>query len=197
VRGRGVRIAALVVIAVSVGLALVFSSRFGSDPDLVASPLVGQPAPSIQLQSLDRDETIALADLRGDIVVINFFASWCLECRKEHADLVATAEAFAGQGVQFMQISFDDEPAASRGFLDELGRSEHTLYASDLDGRAAIGFGVFGVPETYFLDPDGVVVGKIQGESNALLLGQTIDRIKAGERPGQQVVGDVQSSPDD
>jgi cytochrome c biogenesis protein CcmG/thiol:disulfide interchange protein DsbE len=192
-----VQIAALIIIAVSVGMALVFSSRFGSDPDLVSSPLVGQQAPDIQLQSLDTDEVIDLSDLRGDIVVINFFSSWCLECRKEHADLVATAEAFAGQGVQFMQVAFDDEPNASRGFLDELGRSEHTLYASDLEGRAAISFGVFGVPETYFLDQDGVVVGKIQGESNALLLGQTIDRIKAGERPGQQVVGDVQSSPDE
>ena len=196
-RGRGVQLAAFAVIVVSVAMALVFSSRFGSDPDLVASPLVGQPAPEVELQSLDGEGTIRLSELRGDIVVINFFASWCLECRKEHADLVATAEAFADQGVQFMQVSFDDEPDASRGFLDALGRSEHTLYASDLDGRAAIGFGVFGVPETYFLDQNGVVVGKIQGESNALLLGQTIDRIKAGERPGQQVVGDVQSSPDE
>ena len=194
-KGRGASWAAGIVVVASIGLALAFSTRFGSDPDLVDSPLIGSDAPDITLVSLDGDDAVRLSELRGDVVVVNFFASWCLECRNEHADLVATAAAFAERDVTFVQIAFDDTAAASNRFLDELGRSAETVYADDPGSRAAIAFGVFGVPETYFIDSEGVVVGKIQGESDALLLGRTIDRILAGERPGSQVVGDVQTGP--
>lgn len=187
--------AALAVIALGAILAVVLASRFGQDPGLVPSPLVGKAAPEVELPLLDGSGSIRLTDYEGDIVVLNFFASWCLECRDEHDDLVATAEAFAGSGVQFVQVAYQDADAAANRFLDELGRSEATLYAADPGSRAAIAFGVFGVPETYFVGPDGIVQGKIQGTSNALLLGETIDLIKAGQDPGQQVVGDVQQAP--
>lgn len=193
--GRGARLAAVAIIAVGAILAVVLASRFGDDPGLVPSPLVGKAAPDVELPLLDGSGTIRLTDFDGEIVVLNFFASWCLECGEEHADLVATAEAFAGSGVQFVQVAYQDSDDAAAGFLDDLGRSPATLYASDPGSRAAIAFGVFGVPETYFIGPDGIVEGKIQGTSNALLLGETIDLIRSGEDPGQQVVGDVQQAP--
>lgn len=194
-RGRGVRVAAVVVVLASAVLAVVFSSRFGRDPLLVESPLIGKPVPDLTLPLLDGVGEMSLADLRGEIVVVNFFASWCLQCRGEHDDLVATAEAFAGSGVRVIGISYQDLPEDTLSFLDELGRSSATTYTTDPGSRAAIAFGVFGVPETYFIDAEGVLRGKIQGESNAVLLGETIDRIRRGEDPGQQVVGDVQSAP--
>lgn len=194
--GRWIRLGALGVVAASIVVALAFTTRFGSDPNLVVSPLIGQPAPDITLPLLDTDGELRLSDHRGEIVVINFFASWCLQCRTEHDDLVSTANAFSGSGVTFIQIAYQDRAADARGFLDELGRSELTIYAEDPGSRAAIAFGVFGVPETYFIDPAGTIVGKIQGESDAILLGETIDKIRRGEAPGSQVVGDVQSSPE-
>jgi cytochrome c biogenesis protein CcmG/thiol:disulfide interchange protein DsbE len=180
-----------------VGLAVVLASRFGGDPNLVVSPLIGKPAPTLELPALDGSGPAPLPTGDGRIVVVNFFASWCLECRLEHDDLIAVADGFAGTEVRVVQVAFQDEPVDANRFLDELGRSEATLYLDDPDGRASIAFGVFGVPETYFIDGSGTVVGKIQGESNALLLGQTIDAIRRGEDPGQQVVGEVQSSPDE
>lgn len=194
---RWVRRAAWAVVVFSVGLSVVLASRFGGDPNLVSSPLIGRPAPNFTLPALDGSgpADIPLGD--GSIVVVNFFASWCLECRLEHDDLVAVADGFSDAGVRFVQVAFQDEVPEANRFLDELGRSDSTLYLDDPEGRASIAFGVFGVPETYFIDGDGVVVGKIQGESNALLLGQTIDAIRRGEDPGQQVVGDVQSAPED
>jgi cytochrome c biogenesis protein CcmG, thiol:disulfide interchange protein DsbE len=193
--GRLVRWAAWGVVVFAVGMSVVLASRFGGDPNLVSSPLIGQPAPTLTLPALDGSGPVPLPIGNGDIVVVNFFASWCLECRLEHPDLVAIADGFANSGVQVVQVAFQDEARFADRFIDDLGRSAATLYLDDPGGRAAIAFGVFGVPETYFIDGDGIVVGKIQGESNALLLGQTIDAIRRGENPGEQVVGNVQTSP--
>ncbi|MDX1448543.1 MAG: redoxin domain-containing protein [Acidimicrobiia bacterium] len=190
------RRAAWTVVAVSVLLAVVLASRFGSDPNLIASPLIGKPAPDLTLPALDGSGEVRLLGDGGTITIVNFFASWCLECRTEHDDLVAIAEGFADSGVRVVQVAFQDDVEDANRFLDELGRSPRTTYVDDPDSRAAIAFGVFGVPETYFVDAAGIVVGKIQGESTALLLGQTIDAIRSGEDPGQQVTGDVQSAPD-
>jgi cytochrome c biogenesis protein CcmG, thiol:disulfide interchange protein DsbE len=194
--GRGVRIAAWAVVVGAAVLAVAFSTRFGADPALTASPLLDQPAPDLELPLLDGSGHIALGDLAGEIVVVNFFASWCLECRYEHADLVGTASAFADRGVRFVQVAYEDRPEDSAAFLDELGTSPETVYVADPESRAAIGFGIRGVPETFFIDADGVVRGRIQGESNAALLGQTLDAMLRGDRPGEHVAGEVQGGPE-
>ena len=196
VTGRVLRWMGLAVVGATVVLAVVLASRFGSDPGLVDSPLLGEPAPGFDLAGLDGSGVVSLADLRGDVVVVNFFASWCLECREEHADLVATADSFVDEGVTFVQIAYQESPPESLAYLDEAGRSEATRYLADPGSRAAIAYGVFGIPETFFIDPEGIVVGKVIGEADALILGATIDAIKAGERPGQQITGDTQQQPD-
>ena len=196
-RGRGARLGAYLVLAVSIVLAVAFAGRFGQDPNLVESPLIGRPVPDVSVPLLDDGADVSAAGFDGEIVLVNFFASWCLECRKEHDALVATAESFADAGVRVIQVAYQDDPADATAFLQELGRSSHTIYALDPGSRAAIAFGVFGVPETYLIGPDGIVRGKIQGASNALLLGEAIDRIRRGEDPGVHVAGDVQSQPGD
>jgi cytochrome c biogenesis protein CcmG/thiol:disulfide interchange protein DsbE len=188
--GRVLRWTGLAVVGVTVVLAVVLASRFGSDPGLVDSPLIGKPAPEFTLAGLDG------SDLRGDIVVVNFFASWCLECRDEHDDLVAASESFADQDVTFVQVAYQEEAAVSLDYLGEVGTAETTLYLADPGSRTAIAYGVFGIPETFFIDPDGTVVGKIIGEADALILGATIDSIRSGEQPGQQITGDTQQRPD-
>lgn len=176
-------------------LAVVLASRFGSDPGLVDSPLIGQPAPGFDLEQLDGSGMVALEDLDGEIVVLNFFASWCLECRSEHADLVATADSFADGGVRVVQISYQEDSSTSLRYLEEEGMSEAAIYLADDRSRTAIAYGVFGIPETFFIDEEGIVVGKIIGEADALTLGSTIDTIKKGEVPGQQTLGETQQAP--
>ncbi len=193
--GRWLRWSAYLIAAGTVILAVVLASRFGSDPRMVESPLIGRPAPEFDLESLDGTGVIALSDLDGEIVVINFFASWCLECRAEHADLVATSNAFADDGVTFVQISYQEDPATSLNYLEEAGTSPSTHYLADESSRTAIAYGVFGIPETFFVDESGVVVGKIIGETDAFTLGATIDAIKRGESPGQTITGDTQQQP--
>ncbi len=194
--GRILRWVGLGLIAATVVFAVVLASGFGADPGLVDSPLIGEPAPEFDLETLDGQDSVSSQDLVGDIVVINFFASWCLECRNEHSDLVATADSFADDGVRFVQIAYQEDPEQSLAYLETAGMSESTDYLADPGSRTAIAYGVFGIPETFFLDTDGMVVGKIIGEADALVLGATIDAIRRGEQPGQQVTGDTRQAPE-
>ncbi|HVR77642.1 MAG TPA: redoxin domain-containing protein [Acidimicrobiia bacterium] len=194
--GRVMRWVALAVVGGAIVFAVVLASRFGSNPGLVESPLIGQPAPEFELDHLDGSGRLSLSDLSGEIVVLNFFASWCFECREEHDDLVATSDSFADQGVTFVQVAYQEDPDRSLAYLAEAGTSQATRYLADPGSRAAIAYGVFGIPETFFINPDGVVVGKIIGEADAFVLGATIDAIRRGESPGQKITGDTQQRPD-
>ncbi len=193
--GRWLRFTGIAIAAATIVFAVVLASRFGSDPGLVESPLIGRTAPDFMLSTLDGSDSLALSELRGGVVVINFFASWCLECRKEHDDLVATADAFSDRGVHFVQIGYQEDSANSLEYLDEAGASAFTTYLADPGSRTAIAYGVFGIPETFFVDGNGMVVGKIIGEADAFTLGATLDTILGGGTPGQTITGDTQQQP--
>lgn len=183
------------MVVLSVALAIVFITHFGSDPAIVDSPLLGKPAPAITLPRLDSRGEVDLTTVDADVVVVNFFASWCLPCREEQPHLVAAANAFADRGVRFVSIAYRNNPADIADFLEEYGSSPSTLYLTDPGGRAAIAYGVFGIPETFFIGTDGAVVRKIVGAADALILGSTIDAVLAGEAPGQVVVGETFTGP--
>ncbi len=191
---RWPRHVALAAIAATILVAAAFGTRFNQAPTVVDSPLIGQPVPDLTLPYLEKDGQMSPATLHGEIVVINFWASWCVPCRNEHDDLVTTAKAYEDRGVRFLGILYQDKPASAVAFLDELGRGYDHL--TDPDSRAAIDFGVFGVPETFFIDRDGNVVAKITGESNAQILSSTLDAILAGHSPPSRVLGEVQPQPD-
>lgn len=193
--GLLVRLAGLAVVAGSLVMAVILGSRFGKDPTLIARPLIGQPAPDLTLPYLSDTGDFALRQLRGNVAVVNFWASWCVPCRAEHADLVATADAFEDTGVRFVGVLYQDDPEPAINFLDELGWGSNYLYLVDPGSRAVIAFGVFGVPETFFIDAEGLIVAKIIGQSSAILLGTTLDQILRGERPGEHTAGTVQSGP--
>ncbi|NNC92752.1 MAG: redoxin domain-containing protein [Acidimicrobiia bacterium] len=186
----------LVAIFVGVGaLVLVFSSRFGVDPRLVNSPLIGEPVPPLALQVLEQGELPgvqtgdgvfedALADLRGDVLIINFWASWCFPCRGEHPALTSVAQDYADRGVSLVGVIYQDEPEDAAGFLDELGwGGDNYRYVLDPKSRGAVEYGVFGVPETYFVDSAGIIVGKIQGAVTSSAVRSVLEQILAGESP--------------
>ena len=174
----------LAVIVLAVGLlAWVFSGRFGQDPRLVDSPLVGGPLPDLTLPYLEAEGSLTFSELEGNIAVINVWASWCVPCRIEHPALTAASAAYADRGVQFVGLLYQDRSAPAVAFLDEMGRGENYSYVIDADSRATVELGVFGVPETYFVDADGIVRGKVQGQVNPVVLVQTIEDLLAGREP--------------
>ena len=164
-------------------LVFVFNGRFGQDPRMVDSPLIGRPVSDLSFDYLDQDGTFSLSDQRGTVLVVNFFASWCFPCRLEHDDLTSTAAAYQDRGVHFLGIVYQDEPDQASGFLDEFGRGSNYSYVIDPDSRAIVELGVFGVPETYIIDANGIIQGKIQGEANAAVLQRALDQVLAGQTP--------------
>ena len=172
-------------VAVAIGLIVivfgaVFASRFGRDPDLVASPLIGQPAPVVTLPYLEIDGDFQFDDLAGDIVVANFWASWCTGCRVEHDALLTAASVYRDAGVSFVGILHQDRPATGLRFLEDFGRGDPYRYVHDDRSRAGIGFGVLGLPTTFFLDRSGQIVGQVNGPVSLDVLVRTIDAIIIG-----------------
>ena len=150
-------LAAGLVIALS--LLAVLVANLGRDPHSVRSPLVGRPAPAFSLTPVGGGSPIALDSLRGRPVVINFWATWCVPCFQEHPALTEAARSLPD--VQFLGVVYEDDEALTREFLRERGSAYPTLM--DKDGKAAIAFGVFGVPETFFIDSGGRIVEKFVG----------------------------------
>lgn len=165
-------------IVVVTGVAVVFASRFGTDPTLGPSPLVGKPAPLFSATAIEDATPVTLADFAGDVLVINFWAPWCVPCREEHAVLVAAASAYASADVTVLGLAYESELDDVIAFLDELGRGYPV--AMDDRSRAAIAFGVRGVPETFFIDRNGIVVGKVSGAVDAAVMTSTLDAILIG-----------------
>jgi cytochrome c biogenesis protein CcmG, thiol:disulfide interchange protein DsbE len=195
-RVRWARWLAVAAVAAVVATGGVLGARFGTDPTLVASPLLGKPAPRATLPPLDGGGgQVSLEALQGQVVVVNFWASWCAPCRGEHPDLVAAAAAYRAAGVRFVGVIYQDTPQAARRFLEELGRGQGYLYVTDPGSRAAIDFGVFGIPETFFIDRRGTVVAKITGKSSFPLLADTLDQLLAGKTPESRQTGRVQPAP--
>ena len=176
-------LAGLVVIVTAV-MAAVFASRLSVDPRATPSPLIGEPAPVVNLPLLEGAGEVTIPHPEAKVTIVNFFASWCLECRVEHADLLAVAEAFSGAGVRMIQVAYQDRSDDAIAFLNEMGISTLIRYVADPGSRAAISFGVFGVPETYLIGPDGRVAERITGPSTALQLGEEIDRLLETDRRG-------------
>ncbi len=188
------RLIVIVIVSLTtVVFTVAFASRFGADPQLSPSPLIGTAAPAITLYLVESDQTLSLADLAGDIIVINFWAPWCIPCREEHSDLLELAAGYDPLGVSIVGIVYQSREDDVIRFLDELGRG-YTIGMDD-SSRAAIGFGVRGVPETYFIDRDGVIVAKITGPSNFGLVAATLDRIIVGDPVQSTKTGDLQIEP--
>jgi cytochrome c biogenesis protein CcmG/thiol:disulfide interchange protein DsbE len=157
------------------------------------SPLPGKPAPQFSLAvfapgqaPLERPigDTIRLADLRGKVLVLNFWASWCLACRDEHAGLSEVARQYAGQPVTFVGSLYQDTPSAGTAWIAEMGGQS---YPSVLDprSRVAIDYGLYGVPETFFVGADGRIARKIAGPAPPSVVRHIVDSLLvAGATPG-------------
>lgn len=154
---KGVLIAGLVIV---LPLLILFAASFGNDPHAVRSPLVGREAPPFTLSPVDGSAPVSLASLRGKPVVLNFWATWCEPCKREHGVLHQGARAFGDQ-VQFIGVVYEDEKPKIEAFLERYGSGYPALL--DDGGKTAIAYGITGVPETFFIDASGKVVSKYNG----------------------------------
>lgn len=149
------RLLTLLPVLLFVVLALYFARALtsGRDPATLPSALIDKPAPAFDLAGFDGGPGLAREALAGQVVVINFFASWCVPCRAEHPILLRLAEQ---EHVPLYGIAYKDKPADAAGFLNRLG-DPYRRVGLDESGRVGIDFGVYGVPETYIIDKAGHV----------------------------------------
>ena len=130
------------------------------DPREVPSPFIGKPAPAFTLPQLAApDKTFSAAQLKGQVSLLNVWASWCVSCRQEHPLLIELSKQNI---LPIYGLNYKDEREAGLGWLKRLG-NPYTLSAFDEDGRAGIEWGVYGVPETFLIDKQGVIRHKHTG----------------------------------
>jgi cytochrome c biogenesis protein CcmG/thiol:disulfide interchange protein DsbE len=153
---RFVAFGPLVVLA---GLGVLFAGyALKHDPHVQPHALVGKPVPAVSLPDLDTGVPVAVHDAPAGPRLINFYASWCAPCRVEAPQLMA----LKARGVTLVGVAYKDEPARTKQFLAELG-DPFAVKLADRSGRAGIEFGVTGVPETYLVGADGVILAKHSG----------------------------------
>lgn len=142
-------------VVVLLGLLALLGIGLRLDPREVPSPLIGKMAPAFDLPNLDRSARITPLDLQGRPVLVNFFASWCAGCRVEHPLLMQLAK----EGVEIIGIDYKDTDADGAQWLQRHG-NPYRVVAADAQGAAGLDWGVYGVPETYVLAPDGTILYK-------------------------------------
>ena len=124
------------------------------DPHEIPSPLIDKPAPAFQLAQLkDPSKTFSADQMKGKVWLLNVWASWCISCREEHPLLLQYARSGA---VPIYGLNSKDKRKDALSWLAELG-DPYVLSVSDLDGRVGIDYGVYGAPETYLIDRNGVI----------------------------------------
>jgi cytochrome c biogenesis protein CcmG/thiol:disulfide interchange protein DsbE len=178
IQGRRTLLLAGVVAVVAVIAALLMTG-LGRDPSVIASPMVGRTAPNFTLPQLD-GPPVTLSSLRGQVVVINFWASWCTECQGEQAALDQTWQQFQDSGVVMIGVNFEDTIGDARAYV----RTADVTYPTveDPASRAALAYGLRGVPETFVVNQSGRIVSHIIGPVDAPALASEINSILQARR---------------
>ncbi len=140
------------------------------DPNALPSALIDKPAPAFDLASLQGGPDLALSDLKGHVMVLNFFASWCVPCRSENPVLMRLATK---DKLPLYGIAYKDRPDAARQVLAQLGDPYHRI-GIDADGRTGLNFGVYGVPETYVVDRAGHIRARYAGPLTAEIVNREL-----------------------
>jgi cytochrome c biogenesis protein CcmG/thiol:disulfide interchange protein DsbE len=141
------------------------------NPRLVPSPLIGKQVPEFSLAPVMGHELgLASADLKGEVSLVNVFASWCTSCLEEHPLLVRLASSGI---VPIHGLNYKDKPEDAARWLNRLG-DPYTRTGADINGRVGIDLGVYGVPETYIIDREGKIAHKHIGPISPIDLKETI-----------------------
>ncbi len=181
-------------LAIVMGLAVAFiwllAFGFSRDPRYIPSPLVGRQAPSFDLVLFDGG-TIRLEELRGKAVLINFWASWCPPCRAEAPALEAAWKTFKEGNVVFVGVNIQDKEPDARAFIEEFGITYKNGW--DPTARVAVNYGVWGIPETFFLDREGRITFKHVGALSMPVITAKLDQALRGIVSAKEGRGEYQS----
>ena len=174
-----------IALVLAVPVIALFAFGFTRNPSEIPSPLPGRTAPPFTLavltpgagsQARVPGDTIRLGDLAGKVVVMNFWASWCLPCRTEHAALSEAATYYSDRPTQFIGVLYNDQPQAGIGWINEMGGMTYPAVTDD-QSRTAIDYGLYGVPETFVIDAAGRVAYKHLGPITGDVLRRVIDSV--------------------
>ncbi|HKS06163.1 MAG TPA: redoxin domain-containing protein [Gemmatimonadaceae bacterium] len=175
----------LIGVGVAVPIIGLLAFGFMRDPRAIPSPLPGHEAPAFDLAVFAPGEaplarkvgdTLRLREFAGKVVVVNFWASWCLQCQDEHRDLSETARAYADRPTQFVGVLYNDRTTLGTRWISEMGGQSYPSVTDDRS-RAAINYGLYGVPETFIIAPDGRIAYKHLGPISSAVLGKWIDSL--------------------
>lgn len=157
----------IVVLAVVGAVVGLLAFGFTTNPRAIPSTMLGKAAPDFSLTLLD-GRAVRLSDFRGKVVLLNFWASWCPPCRDEAPLLEAAWQRYRNQDVVFLGVDIQDTEEDARRFVQAFGITYPN--GRDPKNRIAIDYGVYGIPETYFVDPTGRITAKYIGALNAGVL---------------------------
>ncbi|MEO5378449.1 MAG: DsbE family thiol:disulfide interchange protein [Magnetococcus sp. DMHC-6] len=147
----------VVLLAGITGILILFALGLGKDPRNIPSPLIGQPASPFTAKSLDGKGDVSLSDYRGKWVLVNFWGSWCVSCIAEHPYLIELAsKARMRSDFALVGVDFRDTEAGARNFFARHGDPGYRQALSP-DQKIAIDWGVYGAPESFLVDPNGIV----------------------------------------
>lgn len=166
----------VIPLGIFVVLIVFLAIGLGRDPHEVPSPLINKPAPAFQLAQLhEPTRTFSAQEMRGKVWLLNVWASWCVSCREEHPLLLELARSGA---VPIYGLNYKDKREDALPWLNELG-NPYLLSAADTEGRVGIDYGVYGAPETYLIDRDGVIRFKQIGPlTPAVLQGKVLPLVR-------------------
>lgn len=160
-----------------VAIAAVLAAGFRRDPQDIKTGSIGKAAASFALDRLDGSGPLRLDDYRGRVVVLNFWASWCIPCKQENPVLAAVWDRYRSTtDVVLIGVVYQDSIDAAREYTERLGNTWPSVI--DADGRTAIAYGVFGIPEKFFITPDGTVAGRHVGAIDQETLISGIEAIR-------------------
>lgn len=170
-RSRARRVAFLGPVIAFLGLAILLAWGMNRDPSRIPSALIGRPVPEFALPPVKgRTLGLASANLNGEVSLVNVFASWCTACREEHPMFMQLEAAGA---VPIHGLDYKDQPDDAARWLNTMG-DPYTRTGADIDGRTAIEWGVYGVPETFVITKDGHIAHKHIGAITPQVLRDTI-----------------------
>lgn len=165
------RLASYIPLAAFLGMAVFLGIGLTKDPREVPSPLIGKPVPQFSLPAVKgRILGLSNTDLKGEVALVNVFASWCVACREEHPILIELGKTGV---VPIHGLNYKDKPDDAKAWLDELG-DPYTRTGADISGRVGIEWGVYGVPETFVVDRNGLIAYKQIGPITPKVLEQTL-----------------------
>ena len=181
----------LVLIAgIVIPLIWLLAYGFSRDPRYIASPLIGKQAFSFTLTLFD-GKTIRLENFRGKAVFLNFWASWCPPCRAEARTLEAAWQSYKDRGVVFLGVDIQDTEEDARAFIKEFGITY--LNGRDASAKIAIDYGVWGIPETFFIDREGRITYKHVGGLDLPIITAKLDQALLGIVSAEEGRGEYRS----